>query len=91
MTKTYSVRIAIAVTRALLALAVGCAVLVAVSVSARPEPVPCRDTGVSIPVSASPMCVAPQADRSLVLGSAAAAIAVTWLGSGQVRKRLVRP
>jgi hypothetical protein len=36
------------------------------------------------------MCIAPQAGARLVFGSAGAAIAVTWLGSGQAQRRLTR-
>lgn len=80
-------RIAILVSRVVLSLAVGCVALVGVSAIARPEPGPCRDT-VTIP--GSPMCIAPHADARLVFGSACAAIAVTWLGSGHVQRRLGR-
>jgi len=84
-------RIAILVSRVVLSLAAGCVTLVAVSAIARPEPGPCRDTVTrTIPGSPMPSCIAPHADARLLFGSAGAAIAVTWLGSGHVQRRLDR-
>ena len=80
-------RTGILVTRVLLSLAAGYVALVVVSAAARPESSPCRDT---VTILASPMCIAPQADGRLVFGSGGAAIAVTWLGSGQAQRRLTR-
>jgi hypothetical protein len=82
-----AVRVGILLTRVLLSLAAGCVALVGVNAAARPEPSPCRDT-VTIP--AASICLAPQADGRVVFGSAGAVIAVIWLGSGQVQKRLTR-
>jgi hypothetical protein len=87
---TNGVETIVMVMRTLLALCAGFVVLVGVATVARPEPGPCRDT-VSIPFDAAPSCAAPTADTRLVLTSAAAASVVTWLGSGILQKRLVRP
>jgi hypothetical protein len=81
------VRTGILVTRVLLSLAAGCVALVGVNAAARPEPGPCLDT---VATPASPMCIAPQADGRLIFGSAGAAIAVTWLGSGQAQRQFIR-
>ena len=80
-------RIAILVSRVVLSLAAGCVALVGVSAIARPEPGPCSD---EVTIPGSPICIAPHADARLVFGSAGAAIAVTWLGSGHVQRRLDR-
>lgn len=89
VSKMYDAAILIVVVRAVFAMAAGLAGLIGVSIAARPDPGPCRDT-VTIPVSRSPMCVGPQADIRLVMGGATAAVAVAWIGSGEVKKRISR-
>jgi hypothetical protein len=79
------------VMRALVALCAGFVILVAVATFARPEPRPCHDKkGPGLQTLVLIIC-APPADTRLVLTSAAAGTVLSWIGSGILQKRLVRP
>jgi hypothetical protein len=79
--------IVMVVMRAVIALCAGFVVLVAVATFARPEPGPCHDT--NGPGKQTLMLCSPPADTRMVLTSAAAATALTWVGSGILQRRLV--
>jgi hypothetical protein len=81
----------VVVIRALVALCAGFVVLVAVATFARPEPRPCHDTKGPGPQTLVLIICTPPADTRLVLTSAAAGTVLSWIGSGILQKRLVRP
>jgi hypothetical protein len=83
--------IVMVVMRALVALCAGFVVLVAVATLARPEPGPCHDAKGPGPQTLVLVLCSPPADTRLVLTSAAAGTVLSWIGSGILQKRLVRP
>ena len=83
--------IVMVVIRALVALCAGFVVLVAVATFARPEPRPCHGTKGPGPQTLVLILCTPPADTRLVLTSAAAGTVLSWIGSGILQKRLVRP